>query len=187
MPKPADPTSRSRRQRGFEPAGQLLRAPIRKVGESRGFVESRLLTHWAEIAGPDMAALCRPAKVSYAQGGLGATLTLLVSGAAAPLVQMQAERLRDRVNACYGYAAISRVRITQTAATPAPGLAEAPATFEHSNIAAPSPQALNRARAVVGQLTDGVTDAGLRDALTRLAQNVLARGAGPKAGPEPKD
>ena len=177
-----------RRQRGFEPAGSLLRAPIRKAGETRGFVESRLLTHWGDIAGADIAALCRPLRVSYAQGGIGATLTVLATGAAAPLVQMQADTLRNRVNACYGYAAISRIRITQTAASaPHPGLAPtglatdaAPAA--PSNIAPPSPQALTHARAVVGHLTEGVADDGLRGALERLAQNVLSR-----AGTNPKD
>lgn len=161
--------------RGFEPAAGLLREPIRKVGESRGFALSRLLTHWAEIVGDDTAALCRPVKVSYAQGGFGATLTVLAQGAAAPLVQMQLPRLIERVNACYGYAAIARIQVTQTSAH---GMAEAQAPFETGNIVRPSPQALARARNVVGGLTEGVVDNGLKSALERLAENVLTRQKG---------
>jgi len=181
MKAPADtkPTQQSRgarRMRGFEAAGGLLRDPIRKAGETRGFAVTKLLTHWAEVAGPDLAPLCRPVKISYGQGGLGATLTLLASGAAAPLVQMQIDRLREKVNAIYGYAAIARIRLTQTAAEGfGPGLAEAQRPFEGSNIAAPSPQALARARAVVDGLTEGVGDDGLKTALDRLASNVLMR------------
>lgn len=166
----------ARRMRGFEAAGGLLRDPIRKAGETRGFAVTKLLTHWAEIAGPDLAPLCRPVKIGYGQGGFGATLTLLASGAAAPLVQMQTDRLRDKVNAIYGYAAIARVRVTQTAAEGfAPGLAEAQRPFGGSNIALPSPRALARARAVVDGLTEGVADDGLKSALDRLASNVLMR------------
>ncbi len=174
-PIPFRPSSKPRRMRGFEPAAGLLREPIRKAGETRGFAITRLLTHWPEIAGRDLAELCRPVKVGYGKGGLGATLTVLASGAAAPLVQMQLPALKERVNACYGYAAISRVQVTQTAAQ---GFAEAQTPFTNPNIAAPSPQALSRARQVVGTLTDGVGDNGLKEALERLAENVLTRKKG---------
>ncbi len=162
--------------RGFEAAAGLLRDPIRKAGESRGFAVTRLLTHWPEVAGPDLAPLCRPVNVSYAKQGLGATLTLLTSGAAAPLVQMQADKLRERVNAIYGYAAIARIRVTQTSARGTmTGLAEAPRPFEGSNITRPSAQALARAQGVLDGLTEGVADSGLKSALERLATQVLLR------------
>lgn len=163
---------RKRRMRGFETAGGLLREPIRKAGETRGFAVTGLLTHWDEVAGPDLAPMCRPVKVSYAQGGLGATLTVLASGAAAPLVQMQLERLRERVNGVYGYGAIARVRITQTAPE---GFSDGPKKAPQSNIAPPSPEALARAQKVVSGMTEGVSDTGLRAALDRLAANVLTK------------
>jgi Uncharacterized protein conserved in bacteria len=193
MTKPADKASPRgpRRMRGFEAAAGLLRDPIRKAGESRGFAVTRLLTHWPEVAGADLAPLCRPVNVSYAKQGLGATLTLLTSGAAAPLVQMQAEKLRERVNAIYGYAAIARIRVTQTSAkgamtAAAPGLAEAQRPFEGPNITLPSAQSLARAQRVVDGLTEGVADSGLKAALDRLATQVLLRqdrrGIRPAAG-----
>jgi hypothetical protein len=42
------------------------------------------------------------------------------------MLEMQKEILRARVNACYGYNAIARIRITQTAPT---GFAEGQAAF----------------------------------------------------------
>ncbi|WP_417586640.1 DUF721 domain-containing protein [Pararhodobacter oceanensis] len=161
-----------RRMRGFEAASGLLRDPIRKAGETRGFAVTKLLTHWPEVAGPQLAPLCRPVKIGYAQGGMGATLTLLASGAAAPLVQMQLEKLREKVNAIYGYAAISRIRVTQTAAE---GFAEPQTPFEAANIRTPSPQALEQARGVVSGMTQGVADTDLKSALDRLATNVLLK------------
>jgi hypothetical protein len=103
--------------RGFEPAFGLMARRCAHAGESRGFAVARLLTHWAEVAGEDLARITRPVKVGYGREGLGATLT--AAGAAAPMapmVEMQKERLRERVNAVYGYNAISRIVLTQTAA-----------------------------------------------------------------------
>jgi len=101
--------------RGFKRTASVLSDQIRRAGESRGFAVSRLLTHWAEIAGADIAGIARPVNISYGRGGMGATLTVLTTGPQAPMLEMQKDRLREKVNAVYGYNAISRVRITQTA------------------------------------------------------------------------
>ncbi len=170
--KPETPdTSAFRRMRGFEAAGGLMTRRIQKAGETRGFAVARLLTHWAEVAGADLAAISRPVKVGYTREGMGATLTLLVAPAHAPMVEMRKERLRERVNAVYGYNAIARIHITQTAAT---GFAEGQADFSHAPRAdgpRPLPEPGPEARAVAHD----VADDGLRRALEQLAQNVLSR------------
>ncbi len=49
---------------------------------------------------------------------MGATLTLLTTRrVGAAVVRCRRTRIRERVNACYGYAAIARIRVTQTART----------------------------------------------------------------------
>ena len=110
-------TSRRSTTKGFKRTASLVTRDVRKVAESRGFAAARLLTHWDEIAGDRIAAIARPVDVSYGRGGMGATLTVLTTGPQAPMLEMEKDRLRDRVNAVYGYNAISRIRITQTAAT----------------------------------------------------------------------
>ncbi|MFN6977972.1 MAG: DUF721 domain-containing protein, partial [Gemmobacter sp.] len=155
--------------RGFEPAGRLVQGRIQKVGEKRGFAAARVLTHWDEIAGAELAAITRPVKVGYGRESFGATLTILVAPAHAPLVDMARERLRARVNAAYGYNAIGRIVITQTSAH---GFAEAQAAFAPAKAAAP-----RRAPEPVPPAVDGVCDEGLRAALERLARNVAARRA----------
>jgi hypothetical protein len=167
--------SSGRRMRGFERASSLVTDRIRNAGEKRGFAVARLLTHWAEIAGDATARVARPVKIGYGRDGMGATLTLLTTGAAAPMVQMQLPQLRDRVNACYGYNAISRIVLTQTAAA---GFAEAQTAFRaHADLlpdgagAPGDPKLPEAARA----LSAPVGDAGLRAALEALAGNVLSR------------
>ncbi|MEC8196651.1 MAG: DUF721 domain-containing protein, partial [Pseudomonadota bacterium] len=112
--------------KGFSRTSSLLQERIRKASESRGFAESRVLTHWAEIVGEDIARICQPVDVKYGRQGFGATLTLLTTGAQAPMLEMQKETLRTRINAAYGYNAITHMRITQTAPT---GFAEGQAQF----------------------------------------------------------
>ncbi|MCL7465869.1 DUF721 domain-containing protein [Phaeovulum sp. NW3] len=164
----------SRRMRGFEPAAGLVKDRIRNAGEARGFAVSRLLTHWAEVVGEDIAAQTRPVKIGYAKGGFGATLTLLTIGAAAPMLQMQLPRIRERVNACYGYNAISRVILTQTAPI---GFAEGQAQFAPAPKAPPPAAPDPQIRARASETAQGFSDPGLRAALETLAANVLSRAA----------
>ena len=161
-----------RRLRGFERTSSLLGERIRKASERRGFAETRLLTHWTEIVGAEIAAVTRPLSVGFAKGGFGATLTVLCPGAQAPLLQMQEPRLREKINAVYGYAAITRIRFTQTAPT---GFAEGHAVFapapNAAAPAAPDPALCRQADAIAGE----VADDGLRRALAALGAQVLAR------------
>ncbi len=160
-----------RHRRAARRVSTLVERDVKRMGERRGFSETRLLTHWAEIAGADVAAICRPVKVGFPRGGFGAVLTLLTTGARAPMLQMRLPALRERVNACYGYAAIARIDVTQTAPT---GFADGRADFAPRARAAPpppDPATLDRARACA----DGVRDEGLRASLERLAANIISR------------
>lgn len=166
------PPSGAPRAFGFTPAGRLVEPRIRKAAEARGFAVARLLTHWDEIVGPAIAGAARPVDIRYGREGLGATLTLLTTGAQAPILEMQKEEIRDRVNGCYGYRAVSRIRLTQTAAQ---GFAEAQAAFGAAPKAAaqapPDPAVAARAAAAA----EGIRDTELRLALAALAAHVLAR------------
>jgi hypothetical protein len=168
--KPAPSPTAQHRMRGFEPAFGLMKDAVRTAGESRGFAVARLLTHWAEVVGEEMARKTRPVKIGYGKGGMGATLTLLVKAAEAPMLQMALPQLKEKVNAVYGYAAISHIHLTQTAAT---GFAEGQAEFTPAPKApkAPDPATIAKAQAVA----EGVADQSLRSALEQLAQNILTR------------
>ncbi len=157
--------------RGFKRTATLLNDQIRHAGESRGFAVARLLTHWAEIVGQDMAAIARPVNVGYGKGGMGATLTVLTTGPQAPMLEMQKEQLRGKVNAVYGYNAISRVRITQTAPI---GFAEGQASFDHKP-KVPKPKIEPEIAAEADRAAQDVHDGDLRAALERLGRNVLTK------------
>lgn len=157
------------RGRGFERASSLVQPRIRAATEGRGLMGAKLMAHWEEIVGPELAARAVPVKVGYSGKGLGATLTLLTTGPDGPVIEMQRERIRDKVNAVYGYGAIARVRVTQTAPE---GFAEGRATFRQAPPEAP-PEPPDDGRAA--EIAEGVADDGLREALEALGRNVMKR------------
>ena len=162
--------STNRRKRGFQAASSVLAKQVQKVAEGRGFAVTRLLTHWPEIAGEQLARQTRPVRISYGRGGIGATLILLTTGPAAPMVEMQLPQLRERINACYGYNAIQKISLTQTAAS---GFAEGQAQFTAAprEMRSPDPKAQAEARQVAGQFQDPQ----LAEAMARLTLNISSR------------
>ncbi|MEL7027314.1 MAG: DUF721 domain-containing protein [Pseudomonadota bacterium] len=156
----------TRRGKGFRRTASLLQPRIKGIGASRGFAVSRLLTHWSEIVGETLAKAASPVEVKYGREGQGATLTVLVKGAEAPMIEMQKERLRETVNACYGYNAIQKIRITQTAAT---GFAEPEAPFRAASKQKNTPQTSAQATAAAAP----IQDPGLRAAVEALGSRIL--------------
>jgi len=155
--------------RGFVQTGGILHQRIRTASESRGFAETRLLTQWREIVGEATASIAQPVKVGYGRQGFGATLTLLTNGANAPIVQAESAKIRERVNACYGYAAISTIRITQTAQA---GFSEPAAAYQPPKADRPlDPEKV----ANLDNSLRAVDNASLRSALAALGENILTR------------
>ena len=177
MSKPDEnlPEGVRRRKRGFERAGGLLARRMATPFEKRGFAESKLLTRWPEIVGPEIAAIAHPVELRYGRGSqIGGTLVLLVGGANAPMVEMQTPRLIDQVNACYGYRAVSRIRITQTSAK---GLAETQAPFTPKDPAAEPRPLTDEEEATQGRIDSMIAsleDGPLKSALSGLAGNITA-------------
>ena len=163
-------TRAARRGKGFRRTGALIAPRVKGVGATRGFAVARVLTHWSEIVGEEIARSAKPVDVKYGREGFGATLTLLVKGAEAPLLEMQKERIRETVNACYGYNAIARIRFTQTAIT---GFGEAADAYRPG----PEMQAEDpAARAEAEAAAAAVGDPALRSALEALGARILSHG-----------
>ena len=100
-------------------------------------------------------------------------MTLAVSGAHAPQLQMLMPLLRDRVNAALGPGTVGRIQLTHAA----PGLAEAAPAFQPAATAPPPDIGPLTGR--LGGTLSSIGDGDLRDALETLARNVLSRNRNP--------
>lgn len=153
-------------RKDFLRASDAAKGLIRPALSKRGFSETRIIVEWDAVVGEHMGGLCRPLKLGYAaREGIGGTLTLGVTGAGALEVQHLVSQIMERVNAHYGYRAVSRIRLSQIGAE---------AFARHGKRSAapqPRPEAVTRVREAVGS----VRDDGLRDALEQLGRNISLR------------
>ena len=158
------------RKHGFKKASILLKRNIQIASESRGFSQSRVLTHWSEIVGEEISSVSIPTKVSYKSDGLGATLTILTSGSSGPVLEMQKQFIKDKINAVYGYNAIHKIKITQSS----------PITLLRKNENSESIISENKKINVeispsLEKAVSEIDDKNLRQALEELAINVFTK------------
>jgi len=131
-----------------------------------GFVQSSIVSRWAEIVGERYAKVSSPESIRFPAGRKsGGVLTLLVDGAHAPLIQHLAPLIIERVNRFFGHAAIDRIVFRQ-GRPPAP-----PAKPDRPQL-----------RAVPRELGEGlreITDPELRACLESLAARIAATSGPP--------
>lgn len=79
-----------------------------------GFIQSSVVSRWGEIVGARYAAVSAPDSIRFPAGKKsGGTLTLVVEGAHAPMMQHVAPAIAERVNRFFGYEAVARVIFRQ--------------------------------------------------------------------------
>ena len=156
-----------RKSRGFEPISSFAQDRLRTFALKRGFAITRLMSDWPAIVGSDIAAFTEPVKISHAHKEMGATLTLLTAGARGPILQMQVPKIIERVNTCYGFDAIEKIKFVQTSPRShrrrenSHGQPVAEITEEDAN------------NAVLA--TQGIQNDDLREALESLGRKIFAR------------
>lgn len=149
----------------------LVAQPLKPAAKKRGFASMDLFAHWPDIVGPAFAAWTQPERLSWPkrledggeQGFEPATLTVACEGARALLLQHEAPRLVDRINAVFGFGAVARIRIVQKPL-------ERPVTRK-----APALRPLGVGEEKqLSRILDEVEDPDLRQVLEKLGRGVLA-------------
>jgi hypothetical protein len=154
------------KQRYPRPARSLADLAQRFLAESfakQGFAATELVTRWADIVGPEIAAHAEPIKIQWRRDEGGepaepATLVLRVAGPAAIEIQHLSGVLIERVNRFFGWQAVGQIALRQ-----------APLT-RRERPALPKADAAAAAR-IASTLTE-VADEDLRLALARLGAAV---------------
>ena len=87
---------------------------IAPSAHARGFTIGRILSQWPDIVG-EMASWCRPDAVAFPRDSrTDGTLRLQIASGRGPQTQAMSQVIIDRVNANFGYQAISRISLVQT-------------------------------------------------------------------------
>ena len=147
-----------------KPLSVLLGSAINEAFQKQGFASRELVTRWVEIAGADIAAHSQPLKIQWPRPVEGqpaepATLVLRVEGPMALDIQHSADAILQRVNAFFGWKAISRIALRQ-APLSRPAQPRRAAPLDPRDVAAIESQ--------LGNVEDG----DLRGALARLGASI---------------
>ncbi|HYB58411.1 MAG TPA: DciA family protein [Alphaproteobacteria bacterium] len=158
---------------------QLLPKLTRAVMGKRGFAEAGLLADWPAVVGQDVAAKALPERLDFPRGERSeGTLHVRVEGAWALALQHLEPQLVERINAYFGYRAVSRLKLHQgplarRAETPPK---TAPPAAEVSGAGAVD------ADAGLAEKLAAVENPGLRAALARFSRALRARAETSKKG-----
>lgn len=147
-----------------KPLSALLGNAINDAFAKQGFASRELVTRWAEIAGPQVAAHSEPLKIQWPRPVEGqpqepATLVLRVEGPMALEIQHTSDVILERVNRFFGWNAVGRIALRQ-----------APLSRRPASKIRKKPNAAEVAR-IEANLTT-VEDGGLRGALARLGASI---------------
>jgi hypothetical protein len=167
--KPQDDAPRSGRAQA---AGEIVGSVGGMAFKRFGFVQSAVVSRWPEIVGERYARVSSPESIRFPAGRkYGGTLTLLVEGAHAPLMQHLTPVIMERVNRFFGYEAVSKLVFRQ-------GRPVAPPE-------APKRPQLRPIPAELGEGLREIADPELRACLESLAVQIAAT-SGPPAVDKPE-
>lgn len=150
---PARPAAKS--------VAQLLTATLDPVLRKRGLARAELLAWWPDIVGETYAAHTAPERIRWPRDGKAATLFVRCDPAFALQFAHEADRVCERLNGYFGYAAVGALRIVQQAVGRAPARERAGPASE-----AEAPELEGRLAGLEGPL---------QDAMRTLGRRVLAR------------
>jgi hypothetical protein len=157
------------RTRGVRAVADLLPQIGGAAFRRFGFVQSAVVSRWAEIVGPRYAEVSAPESIRFPAGKRSdGVLTLTVTGAHGPMMQHLAPTITERVNRFFGYPAIVKIAIRQgTLAARTPRQA---------------PPSLQPVPIELGDSLRAIVDPELRECLSALAGAVAASSGPPRIG-----
>lgn len=165
--------STSKRGRGAVALAAMLSRITGAALRKRGFAESAVVTNWAEIIGPELAADTAPQKLAFPRGGRsGGTLHVRVVGALATELQHLEPLVIERINTYFGYRAVARLALVQ---------GPLPARRDAARRTPQAPLDAAEERSIENTVSD-IEDDSLRRALAGLGRSVMAAEKAMKTG-----
>ena len=157
------------RHRRLSAVAAPVRGLAKKLLGGKAAAEASIMLDWPAIVGIEIAERCQPQRIARGRGAHAgpATLHLTVDAPFALEIQYMTPQILERVNRYLGYPAVARLTLHQGT------LLRADPVYRPQipPLEAPVRQKLERDVA-------GIADDGLRQALDRLGQAVLAKPGG---------
>lgn len=153
---------------------RLAEALLDPVVSKAGFSSTQILAAWPDIVGPDLAERSRPEKLRWparrenedgtAGSSSGATLVVRAEGGDAMELQYASAQVVAKINAIFGWRAVSRLSIRQA---PVDTGRHDPHSASSASAKTEKPMDSGTAKRIAA-----VEDEDLRDALARLGSRI---------------
>ncbi|WP_182084654.1 DciA family protein [Aureimonas sp. ME7] len=160
------------RRRGARPIGDLVSTLVEPIVARKAGMTLGLISAWPEIVGARLETGCRPEKLTWPKAFDGeadpppATLVVACEGAFVLRLQHETQAILQRVDAFFGYHAVSRIKIVQR-----------PVHVEKRNRKPAVKPLTARDRDTIAEVTSRIESTRLRQALERLGETVIGRNA----------
>jgi len=178
-----------------KPLARFIPDLTKKVFQKHGFSSANLVADWSDIVGPSLAAQCLPERLKWPRSAkqaatptaeqkasdatpvgatnkqaTGATLILRTDAAYALEIEYASAQILERINAYFGYRAITTLKIVQGPLFDTPDTNPAITPRRRMRDADP-----DLVRSVESAISD-IDDDGLKAALKRMGKSVLTDG-----------
>ncbi len=112
--------SDERRLYDLKPMSDVLTPLARKMLGDKAFIEADIMCNWEDIVGENLAGFTTPMRIDFKRGERknGVLILQVAGGAMALELQLKEKQLIAKVNAYFGYEAVSRIRIMQDTSLP---------------------------------------------------------------------
>jgi len=105
--------------------GRLTAGVFADLAKRTRYIDPAIADHWLTIAGPEIASLCRPGRIT-GDRRMRSLEVYACSGAAGAQLQFLADDLKQRINQYLGPNAIARIAIKQAAGSAPAATAKRP-------------------------------------------------------------
>jgi hypothetical protein len=151
---------------------ELVPGAMGEALAAQGFAGSEILLRWNDIAGAELGARSEPVKLAWPRGQKGTgqkgegrnrepgTLHVQVEGAFALELQMQTSVIIERINRYFGWRCVGAIKLKQGP------VGRSKTTFVPEPVLAPEQEVR------IAELTSGLEDQRLADALQRLGRAI---------------
>jgi hypothetical protein len=144
-----------------KPVAELIAGALDPLVRKRGLARAELIAWWPDIVGPAYAGRTVPERIRWPRDGKAATLFVRCDPSLALQLAHETDRMRERLNGYFGYAAVGAVRIVQGSVGP--------------KVAAPAPDGEPRDLPPGTRRRLDEIEGPLADSLRELGRQVLAR------------
>lgn len=154
-----------------KPVAELIGGMLDPLVRKRGLARAEMIAWWPEIVGAAYAGRTAPERIRWPRDGSAATLVVRCDPALALQLAHETDRVRERLNAYFGYAAVGAVKIVQR-------------PMGHDAPPEPKPEpARDLPAPLEARLAE--IEGPLADSLRGLGRHVLARHDPARPGPAP--